>query len=519
MSSLIAAVAHRLREETRRDAVLLPTGEVTAGVWRPAEWVTEHVQFKQGEGPTGYQLDAMRTLGERRRLALRGPHGLGKTALTSWVILSFCGSFDGTDWKVVTTASVWRQLTAYLWPEVHKWAPRVNWRASGRAPIVDQSSGLLQFMIRGKTGQAFAVASNDHQKIEGAHADHILYVVDEAKTVPPATWDAIEGALAGGDAYVLACSTPGEPAGRFYEICSRKPGYEDWATRWVTKEEVIKAGRMSARWAEQRRKQWGEKSEVYLQRVCGEFAAADSKSLIRLAWVEAANERWHQWKAELAAAYEVLRVALALSDEDAEKRERVEAAEKLVAETEGWDALGVDVAREGTDATVIADVRRRGVLALHKYQALVTGEVVGETVRHLGARKAEAPVICDVIGNGAGVVDGLREANVWTTAFNAGESTQLKDRTGELTFRNKRSAAWWLLREKLDPDYNSSWCLPPDDELTGDLTAPHWRVTGKGVIEVEAKDSIRTRLGRSTDCGDAVMMGNWPERDMPAELW
>ena len=51
--------------------------------------------------------------------------------------------------------------------------------------------------------------------------------------------------------------------------------------------------------------------------------------------------------------------------------------------------------------------------------------------------------------------------------------------------------------------------LPPDDKLTGDLTAPHWRVVSGGKIQVEAKEEIRKRLGRSTDDGDAVVQAFW----------
>ena len=51
-----------------------------------------------------------------------------------------------------------------------------------------------------------------------------------------------------------------------------------------------------------------------------------------------------------------------------------------------------------------------------------------------------------------------------------------------------------------------------DDTLVGDLTAPRWKVTGGGKIQVESKDDIRARLGRSTDDGDAVVMAFEPVR-------
>src|SRR6185437_5098724 len=122
------------------------------------------------------------------------------------------------------------------------------------------------------------------------------------------------------------------------------------------------------------------------------------------------------------------------------------------------------------------------------------------------------PVV-DVIGVGAGVVDRLRELKIAVSAFNASESTTRKDRSGELGFTNVRSAAWWNLRELLDPAYGPSLALPPDDLLAGDLTAPHWRVTSSGSIQVEVKDETRKRLGRSPDSGDAVMQAVWVAED------
>jgi hypothetical protein len=83
---------------------------------------------------------------------------------------------------------------------------------------------------------------------------------------------------------------------------------------------------------------------------------------------------------------------------------------------------------------------------------------------------------------------------------------------------NKRSAAWWYLRELLDPANGHGIALPPDDLLTGDLTAPHWRITSGGKVQVESKDEIRKRLGRSTDDGDAVVMAFWEERKPKASV-
>lgn len=133
-----------------------------------------------------------------------------------------------------------------------------------------------------------------------------------------------------------------------------------------------------------------------------------------------------------------------------------------------------------------------------------TGRVNGILQAH-GAR-----AVVDVIGIGAGVVDRLRELGREVIAFNSSEHSDRRDKSGELGFANLRSMGWWNLREMLDPVSADSVALPPDDQLTGDLTAPHWRAVSGGRIQVEAKYDIKKRLGRSTDDGDAVMMALAP---------
>ncbi len=425
---------------------------------------------------------------KHKRVAVRGPHGLGKTAVASWIVLWFALTRDGLDWKVITTASVWRQLDVYLWPEIHKWARQIKWDVIGRQPFTEGE--LLVMNLKLATGAASAVASDKASLIEGAHADHILYLFDESKAIPDAIFDAAEGAFAGAgedselEAFAVAVSTPGEPIGRFYDIHKRKAGFEDWHTRHVTREEAIAAGRMSAQWAEQRQAQWGAKSAVYINRVEGNFASSDEDSVIPLAWVELAQQRWLDGRGQRLP---------------------------------GFTCAGVDVARSGSDKTVIA-LRYEWRLEELRYTELEdTMETTGKVAGVLGRSSGYAVV--DVIGIGAGVVDRLRELGHAVVPFNAGSGTDRLDSSGELGFVNKRSAAWWAMREMLDPTNKYPIALPPDDLLTGDLTAPKWRVTSGGRIQVESKDEIRKRLGRSTDSADAVIQAFWtPEFEPEDEL-
>lgn len=453
-------------------------------LYDPVGFARDLVFWRPGEGLTGYQQEVLTDLVTSRRVALRGPHGLGKTGIAAIVVLWFATTRDaaGIDWKAITTAGAWRQLTRYLWPEIHKWAPRLRWDKLGR-PEFDSRRELLEQMLKLRHGEAFPVASDDPALIEGAHADSLLYVYDEAKAIPAGTFDAVEGAFSGArpeglpEAFALALSTPGEPSGRFYEIHTRKPGLEDWHARHVTLAEAIASGRVSQKWAEQRRLQWGEGSAVYANRVLGEFHSSDEDAVIPLAWVEAAIARWTAW------------------DEAGRP------------EPGGRRVVGADVARSGEDKTVLAIRQGDVVEELRVYAKQDTMETAGKVGGLLNTPHARAVV--DTDGLGAGVTDRLRERGKPVIAFHAGTRTDKRDRSGELGFVNTRSAAWWNLREMLDPAYGEQVALPPDDELIGDLTAPHWSVKSGSKIAVESRDSLVTRLGRSPDRGTAVMQAFW----------
>lgn len=460
------------------------------------DWVSlihDCIDWREGEHPTPYQDEIISELQARGRAAVRGPHGLGKTAQASWVILAFALTRDGSDWKAPTTAGAWRQLSKYLWPEIHKWSRRIKWDKVGREPF-DTRLELQTLSLKLSTGEAFAVASDTPDLIEGAHADHILYIFDESKAIQDETFNAAEGAFSGkGEKFALAISTPGEPVGRFYDIHRRKVGYEDWWARHVTTDEVIQSGLLDPSWVEQRRLQWGESSAVYQNRIAGEFAASDEDSVIPLAWVELANERWRE-----------------------------------LYESDDWGdftSVGVDIGGGGefSDKTIEAIVHNRwNVKELRKFQRgdvdRATMEEAGRTKgildAHGGPDNDKIMALLDVIGIGAGSYHRLREQGYSNAyAFNASHKAErygepIKDRTGEFGFINMRSAAWWFMRELLDPIDGEAIALPPDDELTGELTTPKKRVTSGAKIQIESKDDIKKRLGgRSTDNADAVIQG------------
>jgi hypothetical protein len=61
---------------------------------------------------------------------------------------------------------------------------------------------------------------------------------------------------------------------------------------------------------------------------------------------------------------------------------------------------------------------------------------------------------------------------------------------------------WFRTRDWL----RDGGALPDDIDLKNDLVSPTYRVPSTGIIELESKDKIKERLGRSPDLADALAL-------------
>lgn len=470
---------------------LLSGSSVFKAVYREDRVAFVHDCFTwlHGRKPTAYQLEGLGALDSGvDRLAFQSLHGVGKTAFMSWVTLHFALTRDKEDWKGLATASAWRQLQIYYFPEVRKWSHLLKWDRIGRTAFNERTE-LQKLSLALSTGAFSCIASDNPGLLEGAHADRLCYLFDEAKLVPAGTFDAAEGAFAnagvgGAEAFAVAASTPGAPLGRFYDICRSAPGLENWKTIRVTLDMAISAGRVSGEWAESMARLWGADSPIYRNKVLGEFAAQDESSVIPLTWVEAANDRYRQ----LEKSGGLLPGNLPL-----------------------LDGVGADIGDGGGDLTVLAPrygdiIHNIDGWASRANEQVATARKIGAII-NLSEHSDTCQAIVDGIGVGSGVVSSLEDSKYMVVSFIASSGTDIKDQSGHFGFLNLRAFAWWNMRELLNPENGRQIALPPIPELTGELTTPRWFEAPGGKIKVESKEDIRKRNeGRSTDYADAVIM-------------
>jgi hypothetical protein len=120
----------------------------------------------------------------------------------------------------------------------------------------------------------------------------------------------------------------------------------------------------------------------------------------------------------------------------------------------------------------------------------------------------------DVIGYGSSSYDSLIGMGYNAQPINVSSASRYQDKSGKLTMVNLRAELYWRMRDALDPENNSTICLPDDSELLRDLCSARYKPLAGGKIQIESKDDIKKRIGRSPDKGDAVLMANYNMGDV-----
>jgi hypothetical protein len=181
-------------------------------------------------------------------------------------------------------------------------------------------------------------------------------------------------------------------------------------------------------------------------------------------------------------------------------------------------ALGVDVSRAGQDATIV--FKRYGSfydqpVLIPPEQTRTGPDVALQLLKH---RQEGTQMVIDANGVGASVYDHLHKA----LGFNAPEvqayvgstSSNRRDKSNHLGFVNRRSEAYWLLREALDPSASNKYkiAIPPDDELVQELQTITW-TEQSGKIKVVPKVDVVKMLGRSPDKLDALVLAHTARDD------
>lgn len=421
--------------------------------------------------PWARQIDIINAVRDHPSVAVRSGHKVGKSRCAA--ILAHWWVSTRPDAWVVMTSSSGRQVKEILWAEFRKLYTRAPY-VLGPLPADDPNTGYK--LDDGRRVQGFS--TDTPERMAGISGENVLFIVDEASGVPEPIFEAIEGNRAGGGRCVMF-SNPTQTSGTFYDAFHTKK--EFWHGIRLSSEDspnvlagrIVISGLATSTWVELKKKEWGEDSPIFQVRVRGNFPAQADDAVIGLGLVEA------------AASDRRREITLAV----------------------GQLHIGVDPARFGDDESVVVARRGRVILGLWTFQNLDGVQLAGkvrEIIRDLRVPgEGVARVKIDSIGVGASCADQLRYAKdaQGRRLVELVEVIASEKALDESLYRTMRDQLWFAIRDWLKDGY-----LLPDDKLHGELVAPRFSYDARGRYQVESKDDLRKRLGRSPDRADALAL-------------
>lgn len=438
----------------------------------PVRFVAEAFNWGAGElagasGPEPWQTwvleqirDGLLTPGHAIRIAIASGHGVGKSALSSWITLWAMST--SSDCRGLITASSESMLMTRFRAELRTWFRRFR-----AAQFFELSATTLMSSDpdRQQTWRADLLPwnANRPEAFAGLHSKghRILVIMDEASAIEPPIWETLEAVCTDADAEIiwLVAGNPLHSTGRFRDCFDKYS--ESWITKHVSSLSVSFTNKLEfARWE----RDYGSDSDFYRTRVLGEFPRTGSVQFIGPDLVDQAMNR------ELETGIR----------------------DPLV--------LGVDIARFGSDASVLYP--RRGMdarsIAPLVFRNLPLDKLEDHIVAFANAHQV-SEIFVDGTGVGGGVVDHLRRRGYFVHDIQFGSrADQMLD---GVRYANKRCEIWGLLRNAL----RTGLCLPHNPALKEELTAPEYAFSRTtDAIQLESKDLMRRRGCASPDCADAL---------------
>ena len=437
-------------------------------------WGKPNTPLEHFEGPRKWQREVLVELRdhihanngkidfETLRLAVSSGRGIGKSALVSWLTIWMLTTRIGS--TTIVSANSDAQLRSVTWAEITKWlsmAIHSHWfevsatrvlPAKWIAELVerDLKMGTRYWSVEGRLWSA-----ENPDSYAGVHNfAGVMLVFDEASGIDDSIWSVAAGFFTENtpNRFWLCFSNPRRNSGYFYECFNSKRDF--WRNKIVDARSV--EGTDKAVY-QQIIDEYGPDSSAAHVEVYGQFPNASDDQFIGNSLVDEAMER------------------------------------PAIADQSAPIVVGVDPARFGADATVIAIRQGRDILAIKRYRGDDTMEVVGRVIDVIEEYKP-ALVVIDEGGLGAGVVDRLKEQRYKVRGVNFGNKS-----TKPMMYGNKRAEMWGAMK-----DWLKDASIPKDRYLKSDLIGPMMKPDSKGTIFLESKKDMKSRGLASPDAADAI---------------
>lgn len=420
----------------------------------PVKFVEEVLQVQ----PDPWQKELLLEVAKNtRKISVRSGHGTGKSTVASWTIVWYF--LTKHPCKIVLTAPTSSQLFDALFSEVKSWIKKLPQALQSLLEVTSDRVVLLaapqDAFISCRTARA-----ETPEAMAGVHSDNVLLVIDEASGIPEKVFEAAAGSMSSDSACTLLLGNPVRTSGTFYESHHRLKS--EWYTMHVS---CVDSPRVSKEFIKEMAIRYGEESSAFYVRVLGKFPKTDDETIISLALVEDAQNRDVQMS---------------------------ETTPKV------W---GVDVARFGTDASVLAERQGTIINWIESWKGKDLMQLTGlihAKYEELPPSQQPVEITVDSIGLGSGVVDRLKELDLPVRGINVAESPSMRNQ-----YVNLRAELWFRMKEWLEA---RDCKLPKDEQLFSELVSPRYDFSSTGKLKVESKQEMKKRGLPSPDKADAVIL-------------
>lgn len=433
-------------------------------------WGEEDTLLAEEEGPREWQREVLQHVGEQLqggaadrgeviRVAVASGHGVGKSALVSWLLKWAMDTCE--DCRGIVTANTEGQLRTKTWPEVTKWnnlALTHDWFELTATSIKSTIDGHSENWRIDATPWSIS----NTVAFQGLHnkRKRIIVIFDEASGIDDEIWKVTEGALTDEYTEILwfAFGNPTEPDGAFHD-CFDSMRHR-WHTLSVDARKVPGTNRvLHDQWEDD----YGEDSDFFKVKVKGEFPRIGNNQLFSGPDVDRCQA--------LVAAVDVGAALLMI----------------------------VDVARLGSNASVIGFRKGRDMKSIpwQIYRGLKITELAEKIAGNIEHFRPDA-VIIDADGIGAGVCDILTADGYRINEFHGGAEVAGHE------YYNKRAQCYGEFAKDVT---KHAIVLPTLKELKADCLNIRIGFSKRhGEIQVESKEDMHARGVASPDFSDTAMM-------------
>lgn len=438
---------------------------------RIAKWRRDPVAFVRenfGVEPDEWQRDALIAFADPTipRISMQACAGPGKSAVLAWMGWHFLATQGerGEHPNGFCTSITGENLSANLWKEFSKWQQRSAFLTAAfvwTAERIFAKDHKATWFLAARTWPKTASPDEQGKTLSGLHGKFVLVLIDESGAIPPTVMRAANQALSTGPSFgkVVQAGNPISREGMLFLAGTR------WADQWhvirITgdPDDPKRSPRINIDDAREHIRQNGRDDPWVMAYILGQFPRTAINAL--------------------------------LSEEDV-----LAAMNRTLPEAEYQHAakiLGVDVAREGDDRSVIWT--RQGLVSFAPISMRGASSSVGagRIATMWREQQVDACFVDSTGGFGAGWIDRLRELG------RAPLGVEFAGAPDDKRYANKRAEMWFRAAEWV----KGGGCLPNVPELVGELTVPTYSFKGDAFI-IEPKVNVKKRLGRSPDLADAL---------------